>query len=77
MVKPVSVNIIQKGLELDRLWSERRRRPESAQAHFTLGYVQRYAGMLEESARQCGYGPHSGLGELSVPLLRLGLYGAG
>jgi eukaryotic-like serine/threonine-protein kinase len=30
-----------------------RRRPESAQAHFTLGYVQRYAGMLEESVRQC------------------------
>jgi serine/threonine protein kinase/TolB-like protein len=30
-----------------------KRRPESAQAHFTLGYVQRYAGMLEESARQC------------------------
>ena len=30
-----------------------KRRPESAQAHFTLGYVQRYAGMLEESVRQC------------------------
>ena len=30
-----------------------KRRPENAQAHFTLGYVQRYAGMLEESARQC------------------------
>ena len=30
-----------------------KRRPESALAHFTLGYVQRYAGMLEESARQC------------------------
>ncbi len=29
------------------------RRPESAQAHFALGYVQRYAGMLEESVRQC------------------------
>jgi serine/threonine protein kinase/tetratricopeptide (TPR) repeat protein len=27
--------------------------PESAQAHFVLGYVLRYAGMLEESARQC------------------------
>ncbi|MGH9552809.1 MAG: protein kinase domain-containing protein, partial [Terriglobales bacterium] len=25
-----------------------KRRPENAQAHFTLGYVQRYAGMLEE-----------------------------
>lgn len=28
-------------------------RPESAQAHFTLSYVFRYAGMLEESAREC------------------------
>src|SRR5882724_9432722 len=30
-----------------------KRRPENAQVHFTLGYVQRYAGMLEESTRQC------------------------
>ena len=30
-----------------------KRRPENGQAHFTLGYVQRYAGMLEESVRQC------------------------
>jgi len=30
-----------------------KRRPENAQAHFTLGYVQRYAGMLEEATRQC------------------------
>jgi serine/threonine protein kinase/tetratricopeptide (TPR) repeat protein len=30
-----------------------KRRPENGQVHFTLGYVQRYAGMLEESARQC------------------------
>ena len=30
-----------------------KRRPESASAHFTLSYVLRYAGMLEESARQC------------------------
>jgi TolB-like protein/Flp pilus assembly protein TadD len=28
-------------------------RPENAVAHFTLGYVQRYVGMLEESTRQC------------------------
>jgi eukaryotic-like serine/threonine-protein kinase len=27
--------------------------PESAQAHFVLAYVLRYAGMQEESARQC------------------------
>jgi serine/threonine protein kinase len=29
------------------------RHPESARAHFTLGYVLRYGGMLEESAREC------------------------
>jgi serine/threonine protein kinase/tetratricopeptide (TPR) repeat protein len=28
-------------------------RPDSAQAHFALSYVFRYAGMLEESAREC------------------------
>jgi serine/threonine protein kinase len=27
--------------------------PQSASAHFTLAYVLRYAGMLEESAREC------------------------
>jgi len=30
-----------------------RRRPESAQAHFALGYVERYAGFLEGSMREC------------------------
>ena len=54
-----------------------KRRPENAQAHFTLGYVQRYAGMLEESARQCDNCAHPGAGELSFPLVRLGLYGTG
>ena len=29
------------------------RRPDNAQAHFTLGYVQRYAGMLEQAAQEC------------------------
>jgi eukaryotic-like serine/threonine-protein kinase len=29
------------------------RRPADAEAHFTLGYVLRYAGLLEESAREC------------------------
>jgi TolB-like protein len=28
-------------------------RPDSAQSHFALSYVFRYAGMLEESAREC------------------------
>jgi hypothetical protein len=30
-----------------------KRQPESAQAHFALSYVLRYAGMLDESTRQC------------------------
>ncbi|MFZ0795453.1 MAG: protein kinase, partial [Candidatus Korobacteraceae bacterium] len=30
-----------------------KRRPESAQAHFVLSYVYRYAGMLEEATREC------------------------
>ena len=28
-------------------------RPESAQAHFVMSYVYRYAGMLEQSAKEC------------------------
>jgi eukaryotic-like serine/threonine-protein kinase len=30
-----------------------KQRPESGQAHFTLSYVLRYAGMLEEAAHEC------------------------
>jgi tetratricopeptide (TPR) repeat protein len=30
-----------------------KRRPESAYAHFTMGYVYRYAGMLEQSTGEC------------------------
>jgi serine/threonine protein kinase/tetratricopeptide (TPR) repeat protein len=30
-----------------------KRRPESAQAHFALSYVLRYAGMLEQSTQEC------------------------
>jgi Tfp pilus assembly protein PilF len=29
------------------------RRPESAEAHFVMGYVYRYAGMLEEATSEC------------------------
>src|SRR5450755_4125045 len=30
-----------------------KRRPDSAEAHFVMGYVYRYAGMLERSATEC------------------------
>ncbi len=30
-----------------------KRRPDSAEAHFVMGYVYRYAGMLERSASEC------------------------
>jgi eukaryotic-like serine/threonine-protein kinase len=30
-----------------------KRRPDSAQAHFAMGYVYRYAGMLEQSTNEC------------------------
>ncbi len=30
-----------------------KRRPDSAQAHFVMSYVYRYAGMLEQSANEC------------------------
>ncbi len=30
-----------------------KRRPDSAQAHFVMGYVYRYAGMLEQSTDEC------------------------
>src|SRR5574338_334946 len=30
-----------------------RRRPESPQAHFTLAYVLRYAGLAREATREC------------------------
>jgi serine/threonine protein kinase/tetratricopeptide (TPR) repeat protein len=49
-------NRVERG-ELSKAYEEARalvkRRPQSAQAHFTLGYVYRYAGMLENSTREC------------------------
>ena len=43
--------------DLDGAWDAAsdlvRRRPDSASAHFALGYVLRYAGVLDESAREC------------------------
>ncbi len=49
-------NRVERG-ELARAYQEAenlvRRRPDNAEAHFTLGYVLRYAGLLQESASQC------------------------
>ena len=49
-------NHVERG-ELGKAYQEAlalvKRRPESAQAHFTMGYVYRYAGMLEQSANEC------------------------
>jgi serine/threonine protein kinase len=43
--------------EVDRAFTESKelvaRRPENAVARFTLAYVERYAGMLEEAQREC------------------------
>jgi tetratricopeptide (TPR) repeat protein len=43
--------------ELGRAYSEAKalveRRPQSAQAHFAMAYVLRYASLLEESAHEC------------------------
>jgi len=43
--------------ELSKAYAEAeklvRRRPDSADAHFTLAYVLRYAGLLEDSQREC------------------------
>ncbi|HMK21211.1 MAG TPA: tetratricopeptide repeat protein, partial [Terriglobales bacterium] len=49
-------NRVERG-DLARAYEEAKalvkRRPQSAQAHFTLGYVYRYAGMLENALREC------------------------
>jgi TolB-like protein len=49
-------NRVERG-ELGKAYTEAeglvKRRPESGQAHFTLSYVLRYAGMLEEAAHEC------------------------
>ncbi len=49
-------NRVERG-DLTKAYAEARslvkRRPQSAQAHFTLSYVYRYAGMLEDATREC------------------------
>jgi TolB-like protein/tetratricopeptide (TPR) repeat protein len=49
-------NRVERG-DLAKAYDEARalvkRRPQSAQAHFSLGYVYRYAGMLEQSEHEC------------------------
>jgi tetratricopeptide (TPR) repeat protein len=52
----LTTNRVERG-DLTKAYQEARtqvkRRPQSAQAHFTLGYVARYAGLLEDSSREC------------------------
>jgi serine/threonine protein kinase len=49
-------NRVERG-DLTKAFGEARalvkRRPQNAQAHFTLGYVDRYAGLLDDSSREC------------------------
>jgi serine/threonine protein kinase/tetratricopeptide (TPR) repeat protein len=49
-------NLVERG-ELGKAYSEAKemvkRRPQSAIAHFTLSYVLRYAGMLEDAGKEC------------------------
>jgi tetratricopeptide (TPR) repeat protein len=42
-----------------------KRRPQNAQAHFTLGYVDRYAGFLEDATRECDAALHLDPGNFS------------
>ena len=50
------INRVERG-ELEKAYQQARalvrKRPQSAQVHFTLGYVLRYAGMLQESTQEC------------------------
>ena len=39
-----------------------RRQPQSADAHFALAYVLRYAGMLEQAAQECNTAQIAGSG---------------
>jgi eukaryotic-like serine/threonine-protein kinase len=52
-------------------------RPESGTAHFTLASVLRYAGMQEESARECEIALEISPGNYQLAIVRLGIYGVG
>ena len=54
-----------------------RRRPDKSPAHFSLGYVLRYAGLLQESARECDAAfaiDPIGLRSCAVVFIELGNY---
>ncbi len=54
-----------------------KRRPESAEAHFAMGYVYRYAGMLEQSTQRMQYGAGARSRQLYFSFLRVGVHGIG
>lgn len=54
-----------------------RRRPDKSHAHFALGYVFRYAGLLQEAAKECDAGfaiDPFGLRSCAVVFIELGNY---
>ncbi len=71
------------GSHLDQAWMHARdlvkRRPESSLAHFAVAYVLRYAGLLDEAARECDVAlsldPHDrGLRSCAFVFTALGRY---
>jgi tetratricopeptide (TPR) repeat protein len=54
----LTTNHVDQG-EVERAYTDAKalveRRPESAQVHFALGYVLRYASLLDESAQYCDF----------------------
>ena len=53
------------------------RKPDSAEAHFSLSYVYRYAGLLDEAAEACDRALRDQSDDTSVPLLRVRLHSPG